>query len=123
MLSFALHVAIFGSANIHVMVEQFSASDLCSDGRVVRAWVRIPTATVVLVSQLVLLEGKTKICLDRVFTCIYLKVILEGESTGLAHKFIRLHVHVCFCNKFKFKDDKKTKQSICQFCQVHVDVV
>ena len=32
------------------MVERFSASDLCSDGWVVRMWVRIPTATVVLVS-------------------------------------------------------------------------
>ena len=32
------------------MVERFSASDSCSDGRLVRMWVRIPTATVVLVS-------------------------------------------------------------------------
>ena len=32
------------------MTERFSASDLCSDGRVVRMWIRIPTATVVLMS-------------------------------------------------------------------------
>ena len=32
------------------MVERFSALDLCSDGRVVRMWVRILAATVVLVS-------------------------------------------------------------------------
>ena len=33
-----------------VMAERFSASDLCSDGWVVGMWVRIPAATVVLVS-------------------------------------------------------------------------
>ena len=32
------------------MAERFSASDLCSDGRVIRMWVRILAATVVLVS-------------------------------------------------------------------------
>ena len=32
------------------MAERFSASDLCSDGRVVRMWVRILAVTVVLVS-------------------------------------------------------------------------
>ena len=32
------------------MAERFSALDLCSDGRVVRMWVRILTTTVVLVS-------------------------------------------------------------------------
>ena len=32
------------------MAERFSASDLCSDGRIVRMWVRIPTTTVVLMS-------------------------------------------------------------------------
>ena len=32
------------------MAERFSALDLCSDGRVVRMWVRTPTATVVLMS-------------------------------------------------------------------------
>ena len=32
------------------VAERFSALDLCSDGRVVRMWVRIPAATVVLMS-------------------------------------------------------------------------
>ena len=32
------------------MAERFNASDLCSDGRVVRMWVRILAATTVLVS-------------------------------------------------------------------------
>ena len=31
------------------LIERFSASSLCSDGWVVRVWVRIPTATVVLI--------------------------------------------------------------------------
>ena len=34
----------------HAMSERFSASDLCSDSRVVRMWVRILAATMVLVS-------------------------------------------------------------------------
>ena len=33
-----------------VMVERFSAFDLCSDSRVVRMWVRTPTTTVALMS-------------------------------------------------------------------------
>ena len=32
------------------MIKRFRALDLCSDGRVVRMWVRIPAATVVLMS-------------------------------------------------------------------------
>ena len=34
----------------NAMAERFSASDLCSDGRVVRMWVRIPIVNVMLVS-------------------------------------------------------------------------
>ena len=33
------------------MAEWFSASDLCSDGRVVRMWVRIPTMVLMSLSK------------------------------------------------------------------------
>ena len=55
------------------MAERFSASDLCSDGRVVRMWVRTPTATMVLMSL-----GKT--LYRNCFSPPRSKWVREGQS-------------------------------------------
>ena len=62
------------------MIEWFSASDLCSDGRVVRMWVRILAATMVLVSL-----SKT----------LYHNCFSPPRSICAEKAAIELHVHVC----------------------------
>ena len=70
---------------------EFSASDLCSDGRVIRMWVRIPTATMVLMSLsktlyhnlLLSTQELMGTCEDRVGCCVWLALCAEMAAIEL----------------------------------------